>query len=719
MKKRWASAILAILLVFVMVSPAIPTARAAATMSVSAELVQALKTMEGFSAKPYWDYGQWTVGYGTECPADKLEAYKKDGISEKDAQALLEKELDRFEGAVNGFADKYGLYFRQHQFDALVSISFNCGEAWMSETNGYLSTAIREQASVEEIIYSICLYSTAGGEYILIDRRLCEANMYINGEYKVPNSSSGKPENMKYVFLDGNGGDVRYAVYGYDANRKSSVNVSFTRIPTGKDKDGKPFAYTLEGWYTESGVKVEALDSSLKNGQILYARWADPSGKVVALPKGQSVEMTVTVTGDNVNVRKGPATYYDRVGAYDLGTAVPLVETYTTGGYTWGKSALGWFRLDFTDYADRLAAQTQFPKNGTVTGDVVNVRTGPGTDYEKAGQKRAGDRVTITQEAEGGSYRWGKMSDGNWICLDYVLYDADAKTVSTVTLVASPHKKEYIQKNETLRLEGGVLLVTYTNGTTTALTPTRSMVSGFNNANLGETTATLSYEGKTVSFKVTIVKATVTFRDYDGKVLSAAQYAYGETVTPPAAPERASDGTYYYVFIGWDREVKPCAGNAEYTAVYVASADPNAVVVPQNITSSVYTVSNKQIRKIPVGTKAEKLLAGINESGYVAVYKGDTAVGGTTPVSTGMTVKLAYNGSTIQTLTVVVTGDINGDGNISITDALQVKTLLLKKGTLTEAGTAAADTNGDKAVSITDFLQLKAKLLGKSEITPN
>ena len=55
----------------------------------------------------------------------------------------------------------------------------------------------------------------------------------------------------------------------------------------------------------------------------------------------------------------------------------------------------------------------------------------------------------------------------------------------------------------------------------------------------------------------------------------------------------------------------------------------------------------------------------------------------------------------------------------NITDALQIKSFLLQKTALTEAGMAAADTNADGAVSITDFLQLKAKLLGKSEITPN
>ena len=586
----------------------------------------------------------------------------------------------------------------------------------MQETNGYLNVAIREQRPASEIVYSMCLYSSAGGEYRLINRRLSEANMYINGEYKAHNGSTSlNPENLRYIFLDGNGGEVSYAVYGYDANQASEINVSFTQIPTGKNADGKLFAYTLEGWYTEAGTKVEKLDGSLEKGQVLYAHWADPTGKIADVPKGQAEKLTVTITGEHISVRKGPATYYERAGYYEVGTAVPIVETYSVGGYTWGKSALGWFRLDFSDYEDKKAAKKEFPQEGTVTGDTVLLRSGPGTKYDKAGQKNKGERISVTQEAKGDGYRWGKLADGTWICLDYVVYDADVKTISDVTLAAAPHKKEYIQKNEQLRLEGAVLLVTYTDGTAIGLEPTYEMVSGYDNSALGEVTVKLTYEGKEVPFKVTIIKPTVTFLNYDGSVLSAKQYAYGETVTAPKMPERVSDDDYSYTFIGWDKLVRPCTGNAVYTAAYKRVRK----TIPQRITSSVYTVQNKQIRKIAAGTKAETLLAGINERDYVAVYSGETQVSGATPLCTGMTVKLAHKDDTIQTYTVVVTGDINGDGGISITDALQVKTLLLKKETLSETGTAAADINGDKTVSITDFLQLKAKLLGKSEITPN
>jgi antitoxin component YwqK of YwqJK toxin-antitoxin module len=63
----------------------------------------------------------------------------------------------------------------------------------------------------------------------------------------------------------------------------------------------------------------------------------------------------------------------------------------------------------------------------------------------------------------------------------------------------------------------------------------------------------------------------ISFRDFDGTLISAESYKVGDVVTPPASPERAADNTYTYVFAGWDKEILPCSGDAEYVAVYTAT----------------------------------------------------------------------------------------------------------------------------------------------------
>ena len=71
--KRITSFLLAIVLFAGLVLTGAPVAYAASDMSVRDELIGILKKEEGFSAKPYWDYGQYTVGYGTRCPDEMLE----------------------------------------------------------------------------------------------------------------------------------------------------------------------------------------------------------------------------------------------------------------------------------------------------------------------------------------------------------------------------------------------------------------------------------------------------------------------------------------------------------------------------------------------------------------------------------------------------------------------------------------------------------------------
>ncbi|MBO5657372.1 MAG: dockerin type I repeat-containing protein, partial [Agathobacter sp.] len=59
-------------------------------------------------------------------------------------------------------------------------------------------------------------------------------------------------------------------------------------------------------------------------------------------------------------------------------------------------------------------------------------------------------------------------------------------------------------------------------------------------------------------------------------------------------------------------------------------------------------------------------------------------------------------------------GDVNGDGTITVTDMIQIKSHILKKTTLTGAEAKAADISGDGAITITDFIQVKSRILGKN-----
>ncbi len=545
-----------------------------APMVVSQALLDMLKTMEGFYSKPYWDYSQWTIGYGTRCPDDMVDYYNKNPITEEQAQEMLMKEMAEYEVPLNNFIKKHGLKLKQHQYDALVSFSYNCGANWTNSTSGYFVEAVLSGDVSNQFIYGMLLWSKAGSDYILIPRRKSEANLYINGIYKAYNETGGVPEDIKHIFLDGNGGTLSYVVCGYDAKNPTGITYRFSKYPTGKDAQGKTFTYTFAGWYTQrvGGRQVTVLDGALDNGAVLYAQWKDPQGNTVPLPMGTVVNnIGVTVTG-TVNIRSGPGTYYPILTQAQPNEKLIITETYLVGESLWGKCEKGWLSLNYTNYKDVINPPNPDPpasQFGTVTtqsGGVVNIRSGPGTGYAVKYTLAHGTRVEIFETASDGTRLWGKLSDGNWICMDYVVLDV---VLQSIAMQSNPTKSQYVQMQDKLELTGAKIKLTYSDGTTKTVDVTADMVTGFSNATLGTVTVTVKYEGKTTTFTVTVIKATVVFKNYDGTVLSSKQYAYGEAVTAPTAT-KPSTQTHNYRFTGWDKPVTNCSGDAVYTAQFEA-----------------------------------------------------------------------------------------------------------------------------------------------------
>ena len=75
MKRRLLGCLLAAVILTGSVLGLAPRSRAVDAMVVSQQMIDVLKKMEGFAPRAYWDYSQWTVGYGTRCPNDMLDDY--------------------------------------------------------------------------------------------------------------------------------------------------------------------------------------------------------------------------------------------------------------------------------------------------------------------------------------------------------------------------------------------------------------------------------------------------------------------------------------------------------------------------------------------------------------------------------------------------------------------------------------------------------------------
>ena len=122
------------------------------------------------------------------------------------------------------------------------------------------------------------------------------------------------------------------------------------------------------------------------------------------------------VIGNQLNVRSGPGTGYDRVGGMNYGDRVNILEQITINGTTWGCTKTGWISMEFV-YVDGTEGETT--GSGVVTGNQVNLRSGPGTGYDSKGTVNSGDTVQILEVLKIGDKYWGCTKNG-WICMDYV-----------------------------------------------------------------------------------------------------------------------------------------------------------------------------------------------------------------------------------------------------------------------------------------------------------
>ena len=391
--------------------------------SASRDCIAILKAEEGFSQKPYWDYMQYTVGYGTRCPDDKLAYYNEYGITEAEAEALLQVYLDRFAESINvDFIQKHGLTLNQNQFDALMLLSYNCGTNWIySDTNSNLRKSIIAGATGSEIVDRFSRWCNAGGQIktYLLRRRLCEANIYLNGVY-----SQVIPDNFGYVLYDANGGTSPVTVQGFDTVLTAAI------IPT-PTRDG----YTFDGWYTSKteGEKITVLDGKVRNTR-LYARWLDGAGTNPDV-EAEASGIKVTVDTYELLIRQGPGTNYSIVGSFFDGEQVTITKTESGSGYIWGQCSKGWICLKYTNYnqvvEDEKEDTVETPaapvsKMGTVkVSSYLCVRSGPSTGYSVVSKLYNGTRVEILEQKIAGSMVWGKIASG-WISMDYVVLDPES-----------------------------------------------------------------------------------------------------------------------------------------------------------------------------------------------------------------------------------------------------------------------------------------------------
>lgn len=130
------------------------------------------------------------------------------------------------------------------------------------------------------------------------------------------------------------------------------------------------------------------------------------------------------INDNGVNVRSGPGTDYSILNTLTKGTAVTILETRGDWQQIQYGNLKGWVTSRFISAGGTNASQSSYRLR--VTGDLVNLRSGPDTGYNKVGQAHKGDILTVV-DVEGNWYHV-KTSGGldAYILSDYVEKDGTA-----------------------------------------------------------------------------------------------------------------------------------------------------------------------------------------------------------------------------------------------------------------------------------------------------
>lgn len=144
------------------------------TRRINAEGLSLIKQWEGRKLTAYRDVvGVLTIGYGSTGP------HVKPGmtITEAEAEALLRKDLSRFEARVDRLVT---VPLTDNQFAALVSFDFNTGAIDKSTLLKKLNK--RDYNSVPS---ELMKWVNAGGKKVqgLVNRRAAEAGLWAKGEF--------------------------------------------------------------------------------------------------------------------------------------------------------------------------------------------------------------------------------------------------------------------------------------------------------------------------------------------------------------------------------------------------------------------------------------------------------------------------------------------------------------------------------------------------------
>lgn len=160
-------------------------AATSADFSISDNGISFICAREGFHSTCYSDYSQSSIGYGTKCMGSSVQPHASGShtITKEAAMNALRTQVNSTY-APRVRTQTKGITMNQNQFDALVSLCYNCGGGNTMISNSPLVKYLKGELSESQARSNYSNYIvTAGGKKLpgLVNRRNAEADLFFSG----------------------------------------------------------------------------------------------------------------------------------------------------------------------------------------------------------------------------------------------------------------------------------------------------------------------------------------------------------------------------------------------------------------------------------------------------------------------------------------------------------------------------------------------------------
>ena len=430
--------------------------------------------------------------------------------------------------------------------------------------------------------------------------------------------------------------------------QQATVNADYLNIRSGKGTDT-----SIIGGLTQGSV-VTILDNSDANwvkirtaggieGYVAreYLTGTETPSEPTT-PETPSETTTATVNADVLNVRSGKGTDTSIVGTIRNGETVTVLDNSDA---TWVKiktsSGLeGYVHRDYLNFGSNAGGGSSTVKYAQVTADVLNVRSGMGTEYSKIGSVSYGEIVEVLDDSNAG---WAKIKTSSglegYVSKDYLGEVGENNVSNSVTIPAG--KTYYAASSSGYWYSSNNSVATASNGYITAVAPGTCTITGSNG----------------ITYSITVTEGEAVRTAYASPNIAAV----GETVEMVAVTDttrdsvqfriRQSDGTTKTVN-AYDYTTEYCNGTT--TRVWKASttfssagthqievySTKNGVMSSTGYTTDAYTVwstganeSSNETRRI--SDEMINLIA--SWEGYSSTVYPDNLAGGIPTIGYGQT----------------------------------------------------------------------------------